>query len=127
MTRRRGNDEGSIGGTHGIVGSCPARAPRESDLVFTTAGGRALNPSNVRRAFGRLLKRAGLPVVPFHPLRHSCATLLLAAGVSPKHVQEQLGPHSVAFTLSVYGHVLPDERTTAGRRLDALLAGKRVG
>jgi hypothetical protein len=49
-----------------------------------------------KRSFKPLLKRAGLPKIRFHDLRHTCATLLLGRGVHPKLVQELLGHATIA-------------------------------
>jgi hypothetical protein len=51
------------------------------------------------------VKRAGVPRIRLHQLRHTHASLLLAAGVNPKVVSERLG-HS-SFTLDTYAHVMP--------------------
>ena len=53
------------------------------------------------------MRRAGLPDVRFHDLRHTCATLLLTKGVHPKIVSEMLGHSSIAITLDTYSHVMP--------------------
>jgi hypothetical protein len=54
-------------------------------LVFTTETGSPINPSNLRqRSFAPLLKKAGLPHVRFHDLRHTCATLLLSQNTHPQ-------------------------------------------
>lgn len=77
-------------------------------LVFTTDVGTPLDRHNVcRRSFKPLLKRAGLPEVRFHDLRHTCATTLLQLGQHPKMVQELLGHSTIAITLDTYSHVLP--------------------
>ena len=60
-----------------------------------------------QRSFAPLLKRAGLPYIRFHELRHTTATLLLSRGVHPKFVQELLGHASVAITLDTYSHAVP--------------------
>jgi integrase len=80
----------------------------DQGLVFASEAGTPINPSNLRqRSFAPLLKRAGLPHIRFHDLRHTCATLLLSKGVHPKFVQELLGHASVAITMDTYSHVLP--------------------
>jgi integrase len=95
----------------------------EWDLVFTTDIGTPLQPSNVvRRSFLPLLARADLPRIRFHDLRHTAATLLLAAGEHPKVVQELLGHHSVAFTLDAYSHILQSMQKATAARMDAILA-----
>ena len=55
------------------------------------------------RWYGKMVKRAGLPMIRFHDLRHTAATLLLERGVNPKVVSEMLGHASVAVTLTLYG------------------------
>lgn len=73
---------------------------QDHGLVFASDFGKPFHPPNfVRRTFRRLLRRAGLPRVRFHDLRHSHATLLLAQGVSPKVVQECLGHANITLTL----------------------------
>jgi integrase len=58
------------------------------------------------RHFKRLLKKAGLPAIRLHDLRHTCATILLMAGKHPKYVQELLGHASINITLDTYSHVI---------------------
>jgi integrase len=91
-------------------------------LVFATWDGRPLRRPNLhRRSWKPLLKRAGLPPIPFHALRHTAATMALAAGVNPKVVQERLGHSSIALTLDTYSHAIPTLGKDAADRLDALL------
>lgn len=54
-----------------------------------------------------MIKKAKLPDIRFHDLRHTCATLLLTKGVHSKIVQEMLGHSSITITLHLYSHVLP--------------------
>jgi integrase len=78
------------------------------DLVFCTRSGKPISPQNLtKQSFRPLLKKAGLPSIRFHDLRHTCATLLLAKGVHPRVVQDLLGHASVTLTLDTYSHVLP--------------------
>lgn len=95
------------------------------DLVFAQANGKPLHPSDVRKDFHRTLTAAGLPRIRFHDLRHSCATLRLAQGGNLKVVQELLGHASAAFTLQVYGHVLPGLQDESTRALEAMLLERR--
>ncbi len=77
-------------------------------LIFASEIGTPLNPENlVKRSFKPLLKKAGLPEIRFHDLRHTCATLLMGRGVHPKLVQELLGHATIAMTLDTYSHYLP--------------------
>jgi integrase len=59
-----------------------------------------------RRHFKPLLKKAGLPAIRLHDLRHTCATILLMAGKHPKFVQELLRHASISITLDTYSHVI---------------------
>jgi integrase len=93
-----------------------------NDLVFRAKHGGPIRESHfVRRYFKPLLKAAELPAVRLYDLRHTAATIALAAGISPKIVSEQLGHASVAFTLEVYSHVLPHMQDAAAEKVQALL------
>jgi integrase len=95
------------------------------DLVFVAKRGGPIRESRlVTRHFKPLLRSAGLPDIRLYDLRHTAATLSLAAGVSPKVVSEQLGHASVAFTLDVYSHVLPHMQEAAAAQVEALLCGR---
>jgi integrase len=91
-------------------------------LVFATESGTLINPSNLRnRSFKPLLKRAELPEIRFHDLRHTFATLMLSNGEHPKIVQEILGHAQITLTLDTYSHVSPRMQAGAISRLGELL------
>lgn len=93
------------------------------DLVFASELGTPLRPSNIaRRHLAPVLAAAGCPPIRFHDLRHSHATLLLAAGENVKVVSERLGHASVVLTMDTYQHVLPGMQRGAADRLEAILA-----
>ncbi len=98
---------------------------QEHDYVFCTSIGTHLNPTrDMLDQLKALLKKAGLPDIRFHDLRHSAATLLLSVGVHPKVVQEVLGHSQISITMDVYSHVLPGMQQDAMSRLnDALKKG----
>jgi integrase len=92
------------------------------DLLFRAKrGGPIREPRFVQCYFKPLLKGAELPPIRLYDLRHTAATISLAAGVSPKIISEQLGHASVGFTLDVYSHVLPHMQDAAAVRVQALL------
>jgi integrase len=93
---------------------------KEGGLVFCNAHGTYFEPSHVWYLFKQLLKSAGLPDVRFHDLRHSAATVLLAAGVPLKVVSELLGHSSIAITADTYAHVLPEMQQEVVRKIDEL-------
>lgn len=88
------------------------------DLVFCLDNGKPLDPNNLTKRFKKLIAKHGHPTMRFHDLRHSCATLFLAAGVDAKKVQDILGHESIRTTLDVYGHVLPSMQRDAVDRLN---------
>ena len=81
---------------------------KEHGLIFCNLSGGFFNPGYILQLFKRLVRKAGLPDVRFHDLRHSAATVLIAAKVDLKVVSELLGHSSVAITADIYGHVLPE-------------------
>jgi integrase len=93
------------------------------DLVFPNTLGKPMDGTNLLHYdFYPLLKRAGLPRIRFHDLRHTAATLLLGRGVNPKIVSEMLGHASIGITLDIYSHVLPDMQAYAATQMDAALS-----
>jgi integrase len=76
----------------------------------------------VRRDYRALLKRAGLPRLKFHGLRHTAATLLLAQNVHPRLVMESLGHSQITLTMDTYSHVIPSLRREVADQMDAILA-----
>ena len=98
--------------------------PHPERLVFTNTQGNPIRRSNLhRRSFKPLLRRAGLPNISFHALRHTAATLMLSAGVHPKIVQERLGHSTITLTLDTYSHAVPTLGREAADRLDAVFSG----
>ena len=94
----------------------------ETDLVFASTEGKPLDGTAISKGFHSLLKRAGLQQRRFHDLRHSCATLLLVQGVSPRVVMDVLGHSQIGLTMNTYSHVIPDLRRDAADRMQDLLA-----
>ena len=93
----------------------------ESGYIFTTADGRPLDPHRISKAFERHLRAAALPRIPLHGLRHTYATLALSSGVNPRIVSGRLGHSTVALTLDIYSHVLPQADQEAADRIAALI------
>lgn len=100
---------------------------RDYGLVFCTRKGGPLFNMNVNKALAACCKKAGVPRIRFHDLRHTHATLLLRQGVHPKVVSERLGHTSVKITLDIYSHVLPDTQEEAVRAVERALGACRVG
>ena len=101
---------------------------QEHDYVFCTPIGTHLNPTrDMLDLLKVFLKKASLPDIRFHDLRHSSATLLLSLGVHPKVVQEILGHSHITMTLDIYSHVLPSMQQDAMNRLNQAIEVEEPG
>jgi integrase len=94
----------------------------EHDLVFH-AGGQTLRQRKIKVEFWRLLAAAGIRSIGLYDLRHTAATLAVAAGVSVKVISDQLGHASISFTLERYSHVLPSIQDEAAAKVERMLMG----
>jgi len=94
---------------------------QETGLVFSNQVGGPTQARRVIEQFHEALDQAGLRRIRFHDLRHSCATLLLVQGVSPRVVMEVLGHSEIAMTMNAYSHVVPELQQEAARRMQAIL------
>jgi len=96
----------------------------DNNLVFANEAGRPIEATNlVQRSFRRILARADLPLIRFHDLRHTYATLALGRGVHPKVVSDALGHADISTTLNLYSHVTAAMHQQAADALDAVLRG----
>jgi integrase len=94
--------------------------------LFVDELGGFLPKSNVtRRSFRSIIKRAKVPSIRFHDLRHSAASLLLASGVNPVVIKERLGHERVETTLAIYSHLMPSAQEQAAARMDAIFSQGR--
>jgi integrase len=92
----------------------------EKGIVFCNARGGYLSESTLQGSFKRLLKRAGLPNIRLHDLRHGAASFLAMLGVHPKVVQEILGHSNIGMTMDVYSHLFPSMQQEAMEKLGKL-------
>lgn len=93
----------------------------EQDQIFQTQSGGPINSDYLGRVMKKILAEANLPLIRLYDLRHSAASLALAAGVPAKIISEQLGHASTAFTLQTYTHLLPHMQAEAVQRVENLL------
>lgn len=93
----------------------------DGNLVFSSMVGTPLDASNVRVLYRAMLKRAGLPLIRFHDLRHTAATLLLEAGVHPRAVADRLGHATPSLVMNTYGHVTERMQRDATAAMDRVL------
>ena len=92
-----------------------------SGLVFTNEMGHHLSAQTVYLHFKKLAGQAGFPSARFHDLRHFYAVASLQSGDDIKTVQENLGHHTAAFTLDVYGHVTEQMRRSSADRMQRFI------
>jgi integrase len=98
-----------------------ARAPNQEGLLFPSESGVLFDPSNfMRRLFKPAAAAAGFPELTFHDLRHTGASLMIAAGCHVKVIAEQMG-HSDggALVLRRYGHLYKGARKQVALALEA--------
>lgn len=97
------------------------------ELIFATETGGPLHGATVTRRLQAILKDAGLPRQRFHDLRHAAASLMLAQGVPARVVMETLGHSTIAVTMNIYSHVMPELQRDAADRMGAFLAETAAG
>ena len=93
----------------------------DSGFEFTDELGNPLHPAAITDAFHMLAYLAGLPPIRLYDLRHSAATLLLAAGHDMKVVQETLGLSSITIAADTYTSVLPQLARKSAKDVAALI------
>jgi len=104
------------------------RARGASPLVFQSPQGQMWRADNFRgRIFKPAVKRAELDGLRFHDLRHTYASLLIAAGVGPMVVAQQMGHADARLVLQRYGHLYPGATAQAATSLDAYIRAASVG
>jgi integrase len=95
---------------------------QEQDLVFGDELGGPLAPSHQSATFKTVAEAAKLPVIRFHDMRHTAATILLAKGVHVKLVSEMLGHSTIVLTLDTYSHLIPAMHGDAAAAMDAVFS-----
>lgn len=93
---------------------------RDTGHVFTTTVGTPIDPRSVNRHLDQLLAKVGLPHVTFHGLRHSMATLAMAAGV-PREVIMKAMRHSQSSMTWLYMHLYPELQQEVSDAMDRML------
>ena len=88
------------------------------NLVTASTVGTPINPKNLRRNFNSLIKKASVPQIRFHDLRHTHASLMLQLGINVKVISERLGHASSKITLDRYSHSLPTMQKEATKAFD---------
>ena len=98
------------------------RKTGNSEWVFPSPSGGPMSPDSVLHMLHRVLKRAGLPKVRFHDLRHTFATLSLKSGVDVKTLSGALGHYSAGFTLNTYTHATAQMKQDAADAIGGVIS-----
>ena len=96
----------------------------DNDFVFATWNGMALRPDTLTKWFRKFIDRNELPPITLHGLRHTNATLLIAAGVNLRTVSGRLGHSRAATTANIYAHAIQSADAAAAEAIDDVLAPK---
>lgn len=96
-----------------------------SDPIFTNKHGQPVHAESISQLFDRNLARTDIPRIRFHDLRHTHASLLVAAGTPIKVVSERLGHAHPGFTMATYQHLVPGMSATAATDFANLLTTHR--
>ena len=102
------------------------REYQQNSYVFKWPDGHLYSPDYISHRFRTLLKQHGLPHIRFHELRHSCASILIAAGWTLKDVQEWLGHSDVKMTANIYAHLDTARKTNTAESLAGRFGGQVV-
>jgi integrase len=95
----------------------------DNDLVFARENGDPIHPNRFSEWFDHHIAATGIPRIRLHDLRHTHATLALAAGVNPKVVSERLGHATISITLDTYSHVIPAMAEDAAEKIARAVFG----
>ncbi|MDE6372483.1 MAG: site-specific integrase, partial [Clostridia bacterium] len=96
------------------------------DYVWVDEIGMIVNPNTLTNHFQKFLEQHGLPKIRFHELRHSCASLLLACGVSMKEIQEWLGHSAISTTADIYSHLNYSSKLNVANTLTNAFGGEMM-
>lgn len=93
----------------------------DSNRLFVQADGKPMHPSTISKWFEKFVEQIGLPVINFHGLRHTNATLLIAQNIDVSVVAARLGHAQITTTYNFYVHPIISHNKTAGFALENLL------
>ncbi len=92
-----------------------------SERVFTTRDGKPAHPEWPSQWFPKFLKRKNLPPLPFHGLRHTAATIMIAQGADIKNLSSRLGHSNISTTGNIYAHALKSVDRDIADKTDAFI------
>jgi integrase len=94
---------------------------QEHEMIFTTGIGTYMDQTKASRELKRLLKKAGLPAIRFHDLRHTSISFQLEMGTSLNTVQQRAGHSKASVTSDIYGHALEHSQDAAAEKIEEMI------
>jgi integrase len=94
---------------------------QENGLIFTTRIGTFVDQSKLSREFKQLLKKAGIPLIRFHDLRHLSISFLLEMGMPFNRVQHHAEHSKTCVTADLYSHAMAGSQNEAANRIEELV------
>lgn len=94
---------------------------QENNAVCCYEDGHLFNPKRFSAKFHELLEKNNLPLIRFHDLRHSHASLLVKLGIEPKVISERLGHSNISITMDLYSHLYEDEDRQVAEMFDSII------
>lgn len=96
---------------------------KDKDKLFLSADcKKPMYPTTCGKILQKVADKNGLPILNFHSLRHSTASLLIALGTHPKVIQDRLGHSSTNVTMGIYSHIFQANRKEVATQLNTLFS-----
>lgn len=93
---------------------------KDSDKLFLARSGKPMYPTTCGKILQKVANKYNLPLINFHALRHTPASMLIALGVHPKEIQDRLGHSSMNVTMSIYSHIFQANRKEVANKLQTI-------
>lgn len=100
---------------------------QENGLIFASSRGTPTDLHNMTKEYKKVLASAGLPIIRFHDLRHTAATIMLSHNIPVHTVSKVLGHARASVTLDIYAHVVPGMLEEVARLMDDVITPIAVG
>lgn len=97
---------------------------KDSNMVCCYNDGHLFNPKRFSAKFNEFLEKNNLPIIRFHDLRHSHASLLVKIGIQPKEISQRLGHSNIGITMDLYSHLYDDMDREVADKFDKLISAK---
>lgn len=92
--------------------------------IYVNEIGEIIKPGFLTSHFTSVLKANNMPRIRFHDLRHTCASLLFAQGVSLKEIQAWLGHSTIGTTANIYTHLDENNKLSSANAILSILPKK---